>query len=225
MAARRAKGRCCERATGGLAAPRRPPQASRVGCRERAAGELAAQQTVPGRYGSHCAARGRATSRGSRPHTVVSGGRHAGRAPATRAKRHARKAAAAPAEHGKEGDGEEVGAGGLGEERMSVSWCRSWRSWGAGRGDEKGRERWVGEPARDPEWAVALGAAGAGAGGDTRVWRGGARWAAGGPGELGHAGKRGVWAGRRGARERLGFSLFIYFPFFSLSILFLFPPI
>jgi hypothetical protein len=29
----------------------------------------------------------------------------------------------------------------------------------------------------------------------------------------------------RGARERLGFFLFIYFPFFSFSISFLFPPI
>jgi hypothetical protein len=168
---------------------------------------------------------GRAAGAASTPRRAAASC-HAGRARSPGAttpgelRPHARKAAAAPIEHG-----EEAGAGGLGEERTSVSWCRSWRSWGAGRGDEKGRERWVGEPAGDPEWVVALGAAGSGVGGDTRVWRGGARWATGGPGELGHAGKRGVWAGRRGARERLGFSLFIYFPFFSLSILFLFPPI
>ena len=67
-------------------------------------------------------------------------------------------------------------------------------------------------------------AAGAGVGGDTRVFGGRARWAVGGPGELDHAGGRKRGCGpAKGARERLGFFLFIYFPFFSLSILFLFP--
>jgi hypothetical protein len=66
-------------------------------------------------------------------------------------------------------------------------------------------------------------AAGAELGGDTRVLGGrgavGRGWAR---GAQPRGGKRGCGPAK-GARERLGFFLFIYFPFFSLSILFLFP--
>jgi hypothetical protein len=68
-------------------------------------------------------------------------------------------------------------------------------------------------------------AAEAGVGDDTRVLGGrgavGRGWAR---GAQPRGGPRGCGPAK-GARERLGFFLFIYFPFFSLSILFLFPPI
>jgi hypothetical protein len=153
---------------------------------------------------------GRAAGAASTPRRAAASC-HAGRARSPGAttpgelRPHARKAAAAPIEHG-----EEAGAGGLGEERTSVSWCRSWRSWGAGRGDEKGRERWVGEPAGDPEWAAALGFGGEGCGGP-RVGQGSSATRGGG-------GRRKRGCGpAKGARERLAFFLFYLFSFlFSL---------
>jgi hypothetical protein len=190
----------CERAEGGLVASRRPPRA----CSGRAG---RAPRVVPGCHGR---------TRGSEE----VGARHAGRAGQKPGAASTRRWGAGPRGGGGAGlaaprrrkratpggrelahrprqaeHGEEAGVGGLGE------------------------ERWVGGGAR---------AAGAGVGGDTRVFGGRARWAAGGPGELGHAGggggrrKRGCGPAK-GARERLGFFLFIYFPLFYISIFFIFP--
>jgi hypothetical protein len=75
----------------------------------------------------------------------------------------------------------------------------------------------VGGPAWDPEWAAALGQLGQSWAATLGFWGGGARWAAGGPGELSHAGERGGVGRPRGLGRGWAFSfLSIFLSFLSL---------
>jgi hypothetical protein len=114
VAGRRAIGRCCEQAgRAAQAAASKPHRLPRA--RRGRAGR--APHAVPGRHGRTRGCEG-------------VGARHAGRAPASRVRTHARKAVGRTRhEHGEEGDGEEgeeVDAGGLGrgenERVLGLEW-------------------------------------------------------------------------------------------------------
>jgi hypothetical protein len=141
----------------------------------RARGELghAAHQGRINRGGRGWATRGRAG-----PPRRLAASRHAGR-------RVPPRRDATPGD-----EGEKVGAGGLGEERMNASWCRCGRSWGSKeRGWARERDgrattgwlgaRWLGfrGGCASVEWA-RWAARGNGLGGKARC----ARWATGGGG-------------------------------------------